>query len=139
MVADEAFDALADPVRREILTLLSQRDECSAGELSEQISRVGRTAVSSHLRVLRTAGLIAERRTGRFRYYSVDPTGPAQEVIQLLIELFQGSLDATKAAAENSAASTDRVGIARSGTATEPASRPVAGAAHPDGSARRAM
>lgn len=139
MVADEAFDALADPVRREILTLLSQRDECSAGELSEQISRVGRTAVSSHLRVLRTAGLITERRTGRFRYYSVDPTGPAQEVIQLLIELFQGSLDATKAAAENTAASTDRVIVARPGTATAPASRPAAGAAHPDGSVRRAM
>jgi ArsR family transcriptional regulator, arsenate/arsenite/antimonite-responsive transcriptional repressor len=139
VVADEAFDALADPVRREILTLLSQRDECSAGELSEQISRVGRTAVSSHLRVLRTAGLIAERRTGRFRYYSVDPTGPAQEVIQLLIELFQGSLDATKAAAENTAASTDQVGIARSGAATAPVPRPAADAAHPDGSVRRAM
>ena len=139
MVADEAFDALADPVRREILTLLSQRDECSAGELSEQISRVGRTAVSSHLRVLRTAGLIAERRTGRFRYYSVDPTGPAQEVIQLLIELFQGSLDATKAAAENKTASTDPVGVARSGAAPSPGSRPAAGAAHPDRSVRRAM
>jgi DNA-binding transcriptional ArsR family regulator len=139
VVADEAFDALADPVRREILTLLSQRDECSAGELSEQISRVGRTAVSSHLRVLRTAGLIAERRTGRFRYYSVDPTGPAQEVIQLLIELFQGSLDATKAAAENTAASTDQVGVARPGAATARGSRPAAGAAHPDGSVRRAM
>ena len=139
MVADEAFDALADPVRREILTLLSQRDECSAGELSEQISRVGRTAVSSHLRVLRTAGLIAERRTGRFRYYSVDPTGPAQEVIQLLIELFQGSLDAAKAAAENTAANTDPVGVARSGAGTAPGSRPAADAADPDGSVRRAM
>jgi ArsR family transcriptional regulator len=139
VVADEAFDALADPVRREILTLLSQRDECSAGELSEQISRVGRTAVSSHLRVLRTAGLIAERRTGRFRYYSVDPTGPAQEVIQLLIELFQGSLDATKAAAENTAASTDPVGAARSGAAPSHGARPAAGAAHPDRSVRRAM
>jgi DNA-binding transcriptional ArsR family regulator len=139
VVADEAFDALADPVRREILTLLSQRDECSAGELSEQISRVGRTAVSSHLRVLRTAGLIAERRTGRFRYYSVDPTGPAQDVIQLLIELFQGSLDATKAAAESTAASTDPVGIPRSSAATAPVPRPAAGAAHPDGSVRRAM
>ncbi|MCU1663718.1 MAG: ArsR family transcriptional regulator, arsenate/arsenite/antimonite-responsive transcriptional [Pseudonocardiales bacterium] len=114
MAADEAFDALADPVRREILTLLAQHDECSAGELSDRINRVGRTAVSSHLRVLRTAGLIAERRNGRFRYYSVDATGPAQDVIQLLQELFQGSLDAAKAAVES-------------------------GAADPDGSIRRAM
>jgi DNA-binding transcriptional ArsR family regulator len=97
---DLAFDAVADPVRREILAVLAAHDECSAGELSAAIQRVGRTAVSSHLRVLRTAGLIAERRTGRFRYYSLDPTGPAQDVIRLLQELFQGSLDAAKVAAE---------------------------------------
>jgi ArsR family transcriptional regulator len=108
VAADLAFDALADPVRREILTVLAEREECSAGELSDHIQRVGRTAVSSHLRVLRTAGLIAERRTGRFRYYSVDPTGPAQDVIRLLQELFQGSLDAAKVAAEAGAADHDR-------------------------------
>ncbi|OLT13484.1 transcriptional regulator [Pseudonocardia sp. CNS-139] len=106
--ADLAYDALADPVRREILNVLAEREELSAGELSSYIHRVGRTAVSSHLRVLRTAGLIAERRTGRFRYYSVDPTGPVQDVIRELQELIQGSLDATKSAAENGAARTDR-------------------------------
>lgn len=100
MAADLAFDALADSVRREILTVLADRDECSAGELSDAIHRVGRTAVSSHLRVLRTAGLIAERRTGRFRYYSVNPTGPAQDVIRLLQALFRSSLDAVKATDE---------------------------------------
>lgn len=104
MAPDLAFDALADPVRREILSVLAEHEECSAGELSERINRVGRTAVSSHLRVLRIAGLISERRLGRFRCYSVDPTGPAQDVIRLLQELFQGSLDAAKAAAEPGAA-----------------------------------
>jgi ArsR family transcriptional regulator, arsenate/arsenite/antimonite-responsive transcriptional repressor len=98
--SDLAFDALADPVRREILAVLAEREECSAGELSEAVSRVGRTAVSNHLRVLRIAGLISERRTGRFRYYSVDPTGPARDVIRLLQELFQGSLDGARAVAE---------------------------------------
>ena len=101
MAADLAFDALADPVRREILAVLAERDECSAGELAARIQRVGRTAVSSHLRVLRTAGLVTERRTGRFRYYAVDPTGPARDVIRVLHELFQVSLDDAKAAAEN--------------------------------------
>ena len=100
MAPDLAFDALADPVRREILAVLAAHEECSAGELSAAVNRVGRTAVSSHLRVLRTAGLIAERRTGRFRYYSLNPTGPAQDVIRLLQDLFQGSLDAAKVAAE---------------------------------------
>jgi ArsR family transcriptional regulator, arsenate/arsenite/antimonite-responsive transcriptional repressor len=106
VAADLAFDALADPVRREILTVLAEREECSAGELSGHIQRVGRTAVSSHLRVLRTAGLISERRTGRFRYYSVDPDGPAQDVIRLLQALFQSSLDAAKVAAEAAAVPT---------------------------------
>jgi ArsR family transcriptional regulator, arsenate/arsenite/antimonite-responsive transcriptional repressor len=101
--ADLAFDALADPVRREILAVLADRDECSAGELSAAVQRVGRTAVSSHLRILRTAGLIAERRNGRFRYYSVDGNGPAQEVIRLLQGLFQRSLDHAEAAAEHPA------------------------------------
>lgn len=101
MAPDLAFDALADPVRREILAVLAEREECNAGELSARIHRVGRTAVSTHLGVLRTAGLIAERRDGRFRYYSVNPTGPAQEVIRLLQELFQGSLDEVKRAAES--------------------------------------
>lgn len=106
MAADLAFDALADPVRREILAVLAEHDECSAGELSTHIRRVGRTAVSSHLRVLRTAGLIAERRTGRFRYYSVRADGPAQEVIRQLQELFEGSLDAARAAMAPAAAPT---------------------------------
>jgi DNA-binding transcriptional ArsR family regulator len=89
VAADPAFDALADPVRREILGVLAAREECSAGELSSAIQRVGRTAVSSHLRILRIAGLINERRNGRFRYYSIDSDGPAQDVIRQLQELFR--------------------------------------------------
>jgi ArsR family transcriptional regulator, arsenate/arsenite/antimonite-responsive transcriptional repressor len=98
--ANLAYDALADQVRREILAVLAANKECSAGEVAKRVNRVGRTAVSSHLRVLRTAGLVRERRTGRFRYYSVDPSGPAQEVLRFLRELFQSSLDEAKAAAE---------------------------------------
>lgn len=96
-----AFDALADPVRREILAVLAEREECSVGELADQIDSVGRTGVSSHLRVLRAAGLVSERKKGRFRYYSVDPTGPARDVIEMLHSLFQGALvDAGQAAAD---------------------------------------
>jgi DNA-binding transcriptional ArsR family regulator len=97
---DSAFDALADPVRREILGLLAEKTECSAGEIAERVSRVGRTAVSSHLRVLRTSGLITERRLGRYRYYALDPQGPARDVLGFLQMLFQSSLDEMKAAAE---------------------------------------
>ncbi len=100
MGADLAFDALADPVRREILGVLAANSECSAGEIAEKVRRVGRSAVSSHLRVLRTAGLVTERRSGRYRYYALDPQGPAREVLGFLQQLFQSSLDEVKAAAE---------------------------------------
>jgi len=104
MTSDLAFDALADPVRRQILAVLSETDECSAGALAEQITSVGRTAVSTHLRVLRVAGLVAERRAGRFRYYSIDPSGSARDVLALLNQVFRSGLlavnDAVPAAPE---------------------------------------
>jgi ArsR family transcriptional regulator len=96
--ADLAFDALADPVRRQILGVLAELRECSVGELAERIDSVGRTSVSSHLRVLRAAGLVTERKDGRFRYYSVDSTGAAQDVLSLLQGLFQASLSQAKTA-----------------------------------------
>jgi ArsR family transcriptional regulator, arsenate/arsenite/antimonite-responsive transcriptional repressor len=97
--ADLAFDALADPVRREILGVLAQQDEVTAGELATRITSVGRTSVSSHMRILRSAGLVTERREGRYRYYSVDPSGSARDVLALLHQLFQTSLGELRAAA----------------------------------------
>ncbi|MFR9805361.1 ArsR/SmtB family transcription factor [Pseudonocardia sp. RS010] len=111
-----AFDALADPVRREILAVLAEQDECSAGALAERITTVGRTAVSTHLRVLRVAGLVTERRAGRYRYYAVDPTGSAAEVLTLLQGLFQQSLHDVRAAVENRPPETGGAGLGRAGT-----------------------
>ncbi len=102
MRADLAFDALADPVRRQILGILAELDECSVGELADRVDSVGRTSVSNHLRVLRAAGLVCERKDWRFRYYSVDPTGAAQDVLTLLNGLFQDSLKQTKNAGAKS-------------------------------------
>ncbi|WP_405969995.1 metalloregulator ArsR/SmtB family transcription factor [Streptomyces sp. NBC_00988] len=108
MPADLAFDALADPVRRQILGVLAEREECTVGELAERITSIGRTGVSSHLRVLRAAGLVTERKAGRFRHYSIDPAGPARDVIATLQALFQGALaDAGRAATATGAAATD--------------------------------
>jgi DNA-binding transcriptional ArsR family regulator len=103
--ADLAFDALADPVRREILGVLAEDEETSAGALAERIHSVGRTAVSTHLRVLRVAGLVTERREGRFRYYAIDPSGAATEVIRLLHGLFRDSLRDVRSAVEDGSGS----------------------------------
>lgn len=103
MAPDLAFDALADPVRREILAVLADRDECSAGALAEHITSVGRTAVSSHLRVLKVAGLITERRAGRFRYYSVDASGSARDVLMLLHQVFRAGMEGIQGAVPETA------------------------------------
>lgn len=99
--ADRAFDALADPVRREILAVLAEDDEISAGALAERIHSVGRTGVSTHLRVLRVAGLVTERREGRYRFYAIDPSGAAAEVMRLLQGLFRDSLRDARSSVED--------------------------------------
>jgi DNA-binding transcriptional ArsR family regulator len=69
--ADSVFAAVADPTRRAILDLLRRR-EMSAGELASRFP-VSRPAISRHLRVLREAGLLKERREAQWRRYSLDP------------------------------------------------------------------
>lgn len=82
--AQTAFEALSDPTRRRILLMLSESDETSAGALADAIDDIGRTAVSSHLRVLRNADLVIERRAGRYRYYALHPDGPVQDALGYL-------------------------------------------------------
>ncbi len=71
------FHAIADPTRRDILDTL-RRGERSAGEIAARYT-VSRPAISKHLRVLREAGLVNERRESRLRLYSLRPE-PLHEV-----------------------------------------------------------
>jgi DNA-binding transcriptional ArsR family regulator len=73
MAYASALDALGDATRREIFELL-QRGPRAVGELAAQLP-VSRPAVSQHLRVLKDAGLVSERREGTRRIYRVDPGG----------------------------------------------------------------
>ena len=75
------YGAIADPTRRAILDAL-RRGEHSAGEIAE-LFPVSRPAVSRHLRVLRNAGLLAERREAQSRIYSLNAK-PLHEVEQWL-------------------------------------------------------
>ena len=70
---DEALRALADPGRRRILTLV-RTDERTAGEIAAEMP-ISWPAVSQHLRVLKGAGLLDERRAGTRRYYRARPEG----------------------------------------------------------------
>lgn len=73
--AETVLDALGDPTRRRLLALL--RDgERTVSDLTEALP-VTQSAVSQHLRVLRTAGLVTDRPQGRRRYYRVERDGLA--------------------------------------------------------------
>jgi DNA-binding transcriptional ArsR family regulator len=73
----DVFRAIADPTRRAILDRL-RAGPARAGALAADF-RTSRPAVSRHLRVLRQARLVADRRVGRERLYSIDPL-PLQSV-----------------------------------------------------------
>ena len=71
-----AFEALADPTRRRIVELVSERER-SAGELAEAFE-ISRPGVSKHLRILRENGVIRAREDGTRRLYSLDARGLAE-------------------------------------------------------------
>jgi DNA-binding transcriptional ArsR family regulator len=75
--AADVFAAVADPTRRAILDRL-RGGPVPAGEIAAGFD-ISRPAVSKHLRVLREAELVQERKEGRHRYYELTP-GPIRDV-----------------------------------------------------------
>ena len=67
------WTALGDPTRRAIFEHLADRPR-AVGELARELP-VSRPAVSQHLKVLKDAGLVVDRRAGNRRIYQLDPGG----------------------------------------------------------------
>jgi DNA-binding transcriptional ArsR family regulator len=76
--AEDVFRAIADPTRRAILDRL-RVGEAPANDLAAGFD-ISRPAVSKHLRVLRQASLVRERRAGRQRVYQLTPA-PLRDVV----------------------------------------------------------
>jgi DNA-binding transcriptional ArsR family regulator len=68
----DVFQAIADPTRRKLLRLLSEKEEMHLTALSKHFP-MSRTAVSKHLRILSEAGLVSERKVGRETRYRLQP------------------------------------------------------------------
>lgn len=75
---DQVFSALASPVRREVLRMLRDEGDQSVRSMAEHFD-MARPSFSEHLRALREAGLVSERREGRQRLYSLEAV-PLAEV-----------------------------------------------------------
>jgi DNA-binding transcriptional ArsR family regulator len=67
------MDALGDPTRRAIFERLGAGPR-AVGELADELP-VSRPAVSQHLKVLKDAGLVVDRKAGTRRLYQLDPQG----------------------------------------------------------------
>ena len=67
----DAFQAIADSSRREMLMLLA-RNDASIKEISAHFS-ISRTAIVKHLNVLSDANLVSARKSGRNKIYSLQP------------------------------------------------------------------
>jgi DNA-binding transcriptional ArsR family regulator len=75
----DIYKALADPTRRAILDELSQRDGQTLFELCTRLTAKhglgsSRQAISQHLDVLESAGLVRTRREGRYKFHHLDIT-----------------------------------------------------------------
>lgn len=74
----DAFQALADPTRRDILDLLRRRGTLSAGAIAATCGDISRPGVSRHLRVLRESHLVIADESGRERLYRLNVAGLAR-------------------------------------------------------------
>lgn len=93
----EVLTALGDPTRRAIFERLAARPG-AVGELARDLP-VSRPAVSQHLKVLKTAGLVRDQPVGTRRIYSVDPEALAA-VRDYFDSFWRRSLHAFRDAAE---------------------------------------
>ncbi len=98
--AQTTFNALSDPTRRAVLDLLRHGSQ-PAGQIAGAFP-VSRPAISKHLRLLRRAHLVHERREGRHRFYQLNP-GPLRAIESWLNEyrmFWQMSLTSLKSFVE---------------------------------------
>ena len=100
MTYASALAALADPTRRRVFERL-QAGPSAVGELA-RVLPVSRPAVSQHLKVLKEAGLVADRAEGTRRVYYIDPHGLGalrkwlDTSWTLALAAFQAELDAAE-------------------------------------------
>lgn len=91
---DELFRALSDPTRRALFERLMREGELSVRALTDQAG-VSQPAVSKHLALLKVAGLVADRPSGRQVHYRANPAAlaPLQDWMKQYGRFWEGHLD----------------------------------------------
>jgi ArsR family transcriptional regulator len=81
---NRVFKALNDPIRREILELLKEKD-MNAGEISDHF-KITKPSISHHLDLLKQADLVISVKNGQFVNYSLNKT-VVDDIIQWLMSI----------------------------------------------------
>jgi DNA-binding transcriptional ArsR family regulator len=104
-MSESPYQAIADPTRRAILDVLKAEGPQIAGDLAERFPRISRPAVSKHLRVLRGARLVAQRKDGREVWYRLeaDPLGQVYQWLDQYEDFWRDRLARLKQAVEDEA------------------------------------
>ena len=101
------LDAVSEPRRREILARLAELGEAPVGAIAGTVD-ITRPAVSQHLKVLKDAGIVTERRSGRERLYRINPDGLSRA--RAAIEVFLiNELDDLESSARAQTEQTSRI------------------------------
>ncbi|MDP4085914.1 MAG: metalloregulator ArsR/SmtB family transcription factor [Bacillota bacterium] len=95
-VKHDVFQAIADPTRRKMLKLLSN-EEMPVTSITGHFP-MSRTAVSKHLRILKEAGLVKERKVGRETRYKLEaePLYELKDWLQFFELFWENKLNALK-------------------------------------------
>jgi DNA-binding transcriptional ArsR family regulator len=99
MAVESLLKTLAEPKRSEIVRLVWSR-ELAAAEIATYFPDVTRSAISQHLGVLRTAGLVTERRDGARRLYSANQA-EMEKLREFLDSFWSERLDRLRGLAES--------------------------------------
>ena len=94
---DKTYKALADPTRRQILTMLRDKDR-TAGDIAAELP-IAFASVSHHLGALKDAGLVLAERDGQHIWYSLNTT-VFQDLVQHLVGLVQSKQKKPKKGAD---------------------------------------
>ncbi len=68
----EAFAAIADPTRRQIIETLAQQGQMSASDIAARFD-ISKSGVSQHLKILKDSGLVEMEARAQFRLYRLKP------------------------------------------------------------------
>ena len=98
--ANDPFAAMGDPHRRAIIEILAA-DDSSVAEIADRLP-ISRPAVSRHLRLLKEAGLVADRADGTRRIYRLDDEG-VEAMQAYMRQVWGDAVTRFRIAAENTA------------------------------------